>query len=333
MTFFKHMPRASRLQRSELAVPATSEQFFAKAAATAADVIFLDLEDAVAPARKIDAREAAIKALNELDWNGKTMAVRVNGLDTDWGQRDIIEIASRCSRLDLVLVPKVGTAFDVAFVDALLMGLEREYPREQRLGLEILVESTLGVANVEQIAVASDRLEAIIFGIGDYSVDLGTASEEIGASDPRYVVLSPPEDGRRPHWNDQYHFALARIANACRAHGIRAIDGPYANFGDPIGYTQMAKRAAALGYEGKWAIHPSQVDLANSVFSPSEAEILAAQRLIDDLAKAAAEGQGAIGRGGILLDMASSKTAQTILGRAALIDRASPGASIRNVSA
>ncbi len=219
MSFTVTKPRTRRVQRSELAVPATSTHFFERAASGAADFIFLDLEDAVAPARKPEAREIAIEALNRIDWGSKTLAVRINGLDTEWAHRDIIEIASRCPRLDLVMVPKVGTPFDVRFVDALLTGLEREFPRARPLGIEILIETTLGLANVEDIVQASDRLEAVIFGIGDYSIDLRTCGEIIGASDPRYAVLTDADahGGRRLHWNDQWHFALARIANACRA--------------------------------------------------------------------------------------------------------------------
>jgi len=327
MSFTVVKQRSSRVQRSELAVPATSERFFARAAQSAADFVFLDLEDAVAPARKPEAREIAIRALNEIDWGRKTLAVRINGLDTEWAHRDIIEVVSRCPRLDLVMVPKVGTAFDVQFVDALVTGLEREFKRPTPLGIEILVETTLGLANVETIAASSQRLEAIIFGIGDYSIDLRTCGEIIGASDPRYAVLTDPDGHgtRQTHWNDQWHFALARIANACRAYGLRAIDGPYANFGDPVGFRASAARAAALGFEGKWAIHPSQLDIANEVFSPTAKEIAWARQIMGQIETASAGGDGAFGQDGVLIDLAVLKRAQAIVDRHAAIARVSTG--------
>lgn len=320
--------RPLRLQRSELAVPATSERFFSKAASGPADFIFLDLEDAIAPARKLDARDAAIRALNELDWGDKTMAVRVNAADTPWGLRDIIEVVTRCPRLDLVLLPKVGTAFDVQFADELIGRLEPERGDDKRIGLEILIETTLGLANVEQIAAASDRLEAIIFGVGDYSVDLGTCGEAIGAADPRYAVApGGSSDGSTgaPHWNDQWHFAIARIANACRANGLRAIDGPFANYGDPDAYRASAERGAALGCEGKWAIHPSQVAIANEVYSPSASRVDWARDILAELDAVNAEGQGAYGRGAVLIDMAVEKIARTVLKRHELVTRRSGG--------
>jgi len=310
-------PRRQRIQRSELAVPATSKHFFEKARNGAADFVFLDLEDAVAPARKSQARETAIAALNEIDWRDKTMAVRINGLDTEWGHRDLIEVVSRCPRLDLVLLPKAGTARDIQFVDALITGLARENKSSKRIGIEALIETTLGLAHVEEIAASSDRLEALIFGIGDYSIDLRTCGEIIGASDPRYAVLTGPGHSgiRERHWNDQWHYALSRIANACRAWGLRAIDGPYANFGDPEGFRASAERAAALGFEGKWAIHPSQVDAANEIFSPAPDRLAWARSILTQIDAAAAGGDGAFGKDGVLIDMAVVKIARAICER------------------
>lgn len=301
--------RRDRPHRSELAVPATSPQFFAKAAASDADVVFLDLEDAVAPRMKAEARAAAIDAVNGVEWGAKAVAVRVNGLDTEWGHRDILEVAAACPRLDLILLPKANSAFDILFVGQLLTGIEREQRREKTIGIEALVETALGMTNVEAIAASTPRLEALIFGVGDYSVTMQTFDRDFGVPNARYAVNG--------HVNDQWHYALARMANACRAYGVRPIDGPYANFSDPEGFRAAAMRASALGCEGKWAIHPTQISLANEVFTPQEEEVAWARRVLAALKQANEEGRGAIAIDGTLIDMAHEKIAQTILARAA----------------
>ena len=298
-----------RLQRSELAVPATSEKFFEKAARGPADSLFLDLEDAVAPNRRVEARAAAVEALNGIDWGSKTVSVRVNGLTTPWAISDILEVA-RCPRLDMILLPKVETAGDVVFLDRLLTGLELERPRERPLGIEILIETTKGLANVEAIAASSPRLEGIIFGVGDYSIELENFDTVFGAPNPEYAVAG--------HANDQWHFALARIANACRAYGLRPIDGPFTKYGDPDAYRASAIRARALGFEGKWAIHPSQVEIANEVFTPSEAQVSWARDIARKMDAAAGEGKGAIGFEGVLIDRAHVLLSGKILRRARL---------------
>jgi len=299
--------RQARIQRSELAVPATSIPFFEKAARGPADSLFLDLEDAVAPSRRDEARANAVAALGSVDWGSKIVSVRVNGLGTPWAIRDLIDVA-RCPRLDMVLVPKIETADDVIFVDRLLTGLELEAPRARPLGIEILIETTKGLANVEAIAAASPRLEGIIFGVGDYSIELENFDTVFGAPNPDYAVGG--------HTNDQWHFALARIANACRAYGLRPIDGPFANYGDPVAYRESAIRARALGFEGKWAIHPSQVAIANEVFAPTAAQVAWAQKIAERMAAEAAKGSGAIGLDGVLIDRAHVKLAEKILARA-----------------
>ncbi len=296
-----------RLQRSELAVPATSEPFFEKAARGPADSLFLDLEDAVAPNRRVEARANAVRALNEVDWGKKTVSVRVNGLTTPWAIADILAVA-RCPRLDMILLPKVETAGDVVFLDRLLTGLELEVPRTQPLGIEILIETTKGLANVEAIAAASPRLEGIIFGVGDYSIELENFDTIFGAPNPEYQVAGAQ--------GDQWHFALARIANACRAYGLRPIDGPFTNYGDPEAYRASAIRARALGFEGKWAIHPSQVAIANEIFTPSAAQIAWARDIAAKMATAADEGKGAIGLEGVLIDRAHVLLSGKILRRA-----------------
>ncbi len=308
----------ARLQRSELAVPATSPRFFEKARTGPADSLFLDLEDAVAPARREEARAAAVEALGALDWGSKTVSVRVNGLGTPWAISDILAVA-RCPRLDMVLLPKVETAGDVEFLDRLLTGLELERPRERPLGIEILIETTKGLANVEAIAASSPRLEGIIFGVGDYSVELESNEMVFGSSDPDYAVLARTEDGgTQRHWGDQWHFALARIANAARAYGRRPLDGPFTNYGDPEGFRASCLRARALGFEGKWAIHPSQVAIANEVFSPSAAQVSWARGILGRIEAEAARGGGALGLDGVLIDQAHVKRANRILSRAAL---------------
>ena len=298
-----------RLQRSELAVPATSLPFFEKAARGPADSLFLDLEDAVAPQRRDEARENAVRALNDIDWGTKTVSVRVNGVGTRWALADILAVA-RCPRLDMILLPKVETAGDVVFLDRLLTGLELEVPRQRPLGIEILIETTKGLANVEAIAAASPRLEGIIFGVGDYSIELENFDTVFGAPNPEYQVAGAQ--------GDQWHFALARIANACRAYGLRPIDGPFTNYRDPDAYRASAIRARALGFEGKWAIHPSQVAIANDVFTPSAAQIAWARDIAAKMDAAAEEGKGAIGFEGVLIDRAHVLLSGKILRRARL---------------
>ena len=307
-----------RLQRSELAVPATSPKFFAKAAAGPADAVFLDLEDAVAPGNKDEARAGAVAALNELDWGDKLMVVRVNGLDTPWAHRDIVEVAANCPRLDLILLPKTGSAFDVRFVDQLLTLVERETGRPKRIGIEVLIETARGVAYAEEIAAASPRLEAMVFGVGDYTIEMRTPDRIFGRPNPQYAVLTGDGQSatRERHWNDQWHFAMARIANACRANGLRPIDGPYTDFRDAEGYRACAGRALALGFEGKWAIHPTQVEDANQVFSPDPELVAWARRTAEIMGETTAAGAGAKAVDGVLVDMAHMKMIDHVLARA-----------------
>jgi malyl-CoA/(S)-citramalyl-CoA lyase len=319
--------RAVRAQRCELAVPATSPRFFAKAAASAADSLFLDLEDAVAPAQKDVARAQAIDALKNLDWGDKFVSVRVNGLDTPWALQDIVEVARHAPRLDAILLPKTGSAFDVRFVEQALTLIERETGRSKRVAIEVLIETAKGVANVEEIAQASDRLEAMIFGVGDYTVEMKTYDRVFGRPSEGYAVLTDADasGARQRHWNDQWHFAMARIANACRAYGLRPIDGPFTDFRDADGYRACAQRAKALGFEGKWAIHPTQIALANDVFSPTAEELDWAAHIRELMARTTGDGQGAVGDGGVLVDMAHLKMADAIVQRQALIERTQRG--------
>lgn len=321
MTSIRIPQRRFRLHRSELAVPASSEHFFEKAARSNVDVVFLDLEDSVAPAQKDAARKMAIAALRDIDWGNKTVAVRVNGLDTQWGWRDIVEVAQSSPRLDLILLPKAGGARDIEFVETLLTGIEAETGRAEPIGIEALIETALGLANVEEIARASDRLEALIFGVGDFIISMQAPDRMVGAINPEYAVLTDPDsDGlRHRHYNDQWHHAMARIAAACRAYGLRPVDGPYTNFRDEQGFKASAARARALGFDGKWAIHPSQVDWANEVFTPAESLVAWAEKISAAMRDAAARGQGAISIDGELVDLAHLKMTHNILERSRAI--------------
>jgi citrate lyase beta subunit len=312
-----HPVRQPRLHRSELAVPGSNTSFIDKAARSAADVVFLDLEDAVAPADKERARRTVIEALRDIDWaaKGKTVSVRINGLDTQYMYRDVIDVMEQAGdRVHTILVPKVGLPADLYCVETLITQVEQACGYSNKVGLEALIETALGMVNVEAIASAPGRLEALHFGVADYAASNRARTVSIGGLNPDYP-------------GDQWHFALSRMIVACRAYGLRPIDGPFGDFSDPDGYRASAARAAALGADGKWAIHPSQIELANEVFSPPEAEVQRAQRIVKALAEAAAQGKGAAAVDGKMIDAASERMAQTVIAldqaiRAAALGRA-----------
>ena len=293
----------ARVQRSELAVPGSSPKMFEKALNSTADFIFLDLEDAVSPNDKVTARENVIKALKEMDWrgNGKTISVRINGLDTHYMYRDVVEIMCQAGEfVDTLLIPKVGVQGDVYMVDCMVNQIEQEKGLKNKVGLECLIETALGMVNIEEIAQSSKRLEALHFGVADYAASLRARTVVIGGLNPDYP-------------GDQWHHGLAKLVATCRAYGLRPIDGPFGDFNDPEGYINAAKRGAAIGIEGKWAIHPSQIEHANTVFSPPVEEVEKAHRIIEELAKAAAEGKGAAQLDGRMIDAASEKMAENII--------------------
>lgn len=302
--------RARLPQRSELSVPASSPRFFAKAAAGPADAVVLDLEDGVAADRKAAARLAAIEALNGIDWGRKILSVRVNGIGTPWCHRDIVEVAGACPRLDRIVLPKSNEAFDIRFVAALLDGIEAARGGGRRIGIAALVETPKGVGRVEKIAAAHPRLESVIFGLGDYSAEMRTPDTVVGLPNPDYAMPADPA----PHLNDQWHYALARIANACRAAGVRPIDAVYADFRDLAGLRAAARRSRALGYDGKWAIHPDQLAPINEVFSPSAERIAWARQALALLA----DSGGAVAADGVMLDAVHARMAQDILSQAGL---------------
>lgn len=297
-------PATARLQRSQLAVPASNTALFEKAARSQADVIFLDCEDAVAPSEKAAARRNVIAALNEIDWGAKTMQVRINGLDTEYMYRDVIDIVEGCPRLDM-----------------LVSQIELARPRARRIGFDVLIETALGLANVDQIAQSSRRIEALSFGVGDYAASVRARSTVIGGGHPDYGVLSEGEAGARVfHSADLWHYAQSRVLVACRAYGLRPIDGPFGDYSDAQGYATAARRAAALGYEGKWAIHPSQIALANDAFTPAEAELAQARKILAAMEQAQTEGRGAASLDGHLIDIASIKMAENTLRLARKLD-------------
>lgn len=310
MSLTRHDPVTTRLQRSTLAVPGARPELFRKAAEGAPDYVFLDLEDSVAPADKPKARENVIAGLREIDWraHGKAVCVRINGIDTPYMYRDVVDIVEQAGEgLDTVLLPKVGVPADVYLVDALLTQIEAARGIERRIGIEVIVETALGLANVEAIAQGRGRLEAMHFGVADLAASLRARTVHIGGLNPEYP-------------GDPWHAALVRMLTACRAYGLRAIDGPFGDFNDTDGYRAAAKRAAALGYEGKWAIHPLQVALANEVFTPPAAEVERARRILHALEDAAREGRGAAQLDGRMIDAASARMAKNVVQTAEAIE-------------
>jgi len=287
---------------------------FEKALKSAADVVFLDLEDAVAPGDKEQARKNVIEAINDLDWKGagKTICVRLNGIDTHYFYRDVVDVIEQAGhKLDTVLIPKVGVPGDVYLTDALLTQIEEAKKIPHRIGIDVLIETTLGMANVEAIATSSKRMEAMHFGVADYAASCRARTVVIGGLNPDYP-------------GDQWHYALSRMIVACRAYGLRAIDGPFGDFNDPDSFILAARRGAALGIEGKWAIHPSQIALANDVFTPPPAEVDRARRILIALDEAAAAGRGAAQLDGRMIDAASARMAINIVNTAEEIATRAP---------
>jgi citrate lyase beta subunit len=317
MSHTRYEPVRPRLQRSELAVPGSQPALFSKALEGNADYIFLDLEDAVAPGDKERARLNVIAGLKEHDWRGrgKTICVRINGIDTHSLYRDLVDVVEQPGgRLDTILIPKVGVPADVYLVDALLTQIEAAKGIPHRIGIDVLIETALGMANVEAIAQSSRRLEAMHFGVADYAASCRARTVSIGGLNPDYP-------------GDQWHAGLARLVVACRAYGLRPIDGPFGDFKDPDGYLAAARRGAALGIEGKWAIHPSQIDLANEVFTPPPAEVERARRILSALEDAARDGRGAAQLDGRMIDAASARMAQNVVDTARAIDGRGVGMS------
>lgn len=326
MSFTQVPIRPARLNRSELAVPGSSPHFFEKAARSEADIVFLDLEDSVAPDQKEQARKNVIAAINDIDWGDKTLSVRINGLDAPWMYRDLVEVLEQAGeRLDLIMIPKVGTAADVYAVDMLVTQIEQAKGRKKRVGFELIIETALGMMNVEAIAAASPRNESLHFGVADYAASTRARTTGIGGANPDYAMLTDasPEGQRARHWCDPWHYPLSRMIVAARAHGLRPIDGPFGDFKDAEGFQAQARRAVALGCEGKWAIHPSQIALANAVFTPPAHEVERARRILAAMEEAERAGRGAVQLDGRLIDIASIRQAKAIVAMAERIAKAS----------
>jgi len=315
----------NRLHRSELAVPGSNPRMLEKAPSAGADMVFLDLEDAVAPDDKEQARKNVIEALNDLDWSQCSVSVRINGLDTHWCYRDIVDVVEQAGdKLDTILIPKVGDPADVYFVATMLDQIEQAKGFDQ-INIHILIETALGMANVEDIARSCpERMEAMVFGVADYAASTQARTTNMGGANPDYAVLTHADESgeRQLHWSNQWHFAMSRMIVACRAYGLRPIDGPFGDIGDSEGYLAFARAFAALGGEGKWAIHPSQIALANQIFTPDEAEVTRARRIIEAMQQAAKEGRGAVALDGRLIDAASIRQAQVLVDKANQIESA-----------
>jgi malyl-CoA/(S)-citramalyl-CoA lyase len=313
------MRNATRLHRSELAVPGSNVRMLEKAPMLGADIVMLDLEDAVAPDDKPQARVNIIEALREQDWSGCSVSLRINGLDTHYCYRDLVEVVEEAGQhIDTIMIPKVGSAGDVHLVATLLTQIEDAVRLPRRIGISVLIETALGMVNVDEIARACpERMEAMVFGVADYAASLQSHTTSIGGANSDYAMLTDgdAEGARAWHWGDQWHYALSRIAVTCRAHGLRPVDGPFGDFTDPDGYVAAARRAAVLGFEGKWAIHPSQIELANDVFTPDPRVVEKTRRIIAAMEEAAAAGRGAVSLDGRLIDAASIRMAENLLAK------------------
>jgi malyl-CoA/(S)-citramalyl-CoA lyase len=316
MSFRPQPPAPARPNRCQLFAPGSRPAVFAKMAASAADVVNLDLEDSVAPGDKDMARATVIEAIDSVDWGNKVLSVRINGLDTPWWYRDVVDLLEQGgARLDQIMIPKVGCAADVYAVDALVTAVERARGRAKPIALEVIIESAAGISHVEEIAASSPRLVAMSLGAADFAASMGMQTTGIGGTQESYYML---REGAR-YWPDPWHWAQAAIVAACRTHGILPVDGPFGDFSDDEGFLAQARRVATLGMVGKWAIHPKQVALANSVFTPSDAAVAEAREILAAMEAAKARGEGATVYKGRLVDIASIKQAEVIVRQAEMI--------------
>jgi citrate lyase subunit beta/citryl-CoA lyase len=298
--------RPARLRRVQLSVPGSSEKMLQKAAASAADHVFCDLEDAVAPQAKVGARDTIAEALNTLDWGKKTRCVRINDVSTEWCHEDITTLVEKAGRnIDTIMLTKPYTASDVLFLHNMLNQLEKKLKLERRIGIEVLIEEVQALQNVNEIAACCDRMECLIFGMGDFSGSMGIDTNEIGGGGAGYP-------------GDIFHHARFSVTVAARAAGIDAVDGPFGNFKDEAGYRREAIRARSLGMVGKWAIHPAQIEPAIEVFTPPPEEVARARRLEAAYREAEAKGLGAAQLDGVMIDVAVLRMVRNVLSKADL---------------
>jgi citrate lyase subunit beta/citryl-CoA lyase len=295
----RNLPR-----RTCLAVPGSSEKMLGKAPGLGADMVFLDLEDSVAPLEKEAARDNVVKAINELDWGDTVVCVRVNAWDTKWTYRDVVHVVENASeRLDEIMLPKVQYASDVIALDLLLTQIEQVTGREGHVGIEARIETARGLINVEEICAASPRLETIIFGPADFAASMEMPVLTGGVQIPAYP-------------GDHFHYVFSKILMAGRANGIQVIDGPYLYIRDPDGFRDYCQRTRTLGYDGKWALHPDQVTILNEVFSPTQEQFDKAHQILEAYEHATeGEGKGAVMFGDEMIDEASRKMALKFVSR------------------
>ncbi len=316
MSFRPQPSPVARPNRCQLFGPGSNPNLHPKMAASAADVINLDLEDSVAPSDKNVARGHVIAAINTLDWGSKTLSVRINGLDTPYWYRDVVDVLEHAGdRLDQIMIPKVGCAADVYAVDALVTAIETAKSRARPITFEVIIESAAGIAHVEDIAASSPRLVAMSLGAADFAASMGMQTTGIGGTQEKYYML---RDGAK-HWSDPWHWAQAAIVAACRTHGVLPVDGPFGDFSDDEGFVAQAERSATLGMVGKWAIHPKQIALCNQVFTPSDQAVAEAREILAAMAQAKAKGEGATVYKGRLVDIASIKQAEVIVKQSEMI--------------
>ena len=319
MSFHPQPAPISRPNRCQLFGPGSRVSLFEKMAGSAADVINLDLEDSVAPSDKDQARENIISATHEVEWNNKTLSVRINSLDTPYWYRDVIDLLEKASnRLDQIMIPKVGNAADVYAVDALVTAIETAKNRTKSIALEVIIESAAGISNVQEIASSSPRLVAMSLGAADFAASMGMQTTGIGGTQENYYMLNNGEK----HWSDPWHWAQTAIVAACRTNGILPVDGPFGNFSDEEGFRAQARRSATLGMVGKWAIHPKQIVLANEIFTPSKTAVMEAREILEAMKLAKENGEGATVYKGRLVDIASIKQAEVIVQQFEMINRA-----------
>ena len=320
MSFAVQPAPPARPNRCQLFGPGSRPQLFEKMAASAADVLNLDLEDAVAPDDKVQARANIVEALNDLDFGTKTVSVRINGLDTEYWYDDVIDLIEKTGdRLDLIMIPKAGNAKDIYTVDCLVSAAEQKVGKTKKIGFECIIETAAGLAHVEEIAAASPRMQAMSIGPADYAAFMGMQTTAIGGTQENYAMIAAPGDDRPRHFADPWHYPTVAIVAACRTHGLLPVDGPFGDFSDPDGFRQQALNSATLGMVGKWAIHPSQVALANEVFTPSDSAVDKARRVLAAMEEAKKSGAGAVTLDGKLIDLASIRQAEVIVKQSELI--------------